>query len=169
MIRGQNCSNAYTLTDRYCDKCGSVEHHAFDCQKFRRWSALDCRICNLGRRHWEEDCKEMEIDAILSAADTGISVVPSINTRKNECQKKLENWPKPKIRNWTEELAVMQIQNEEVNNLDKFKDRVSGDFHDIKIAEKKVNQPNILHNVVNKLIFPQENSVMGDFLQKKHK
>ena len=58
MIKGQNCSTGYNLTDRYCDKCGTIDHHAFECKKYRRWSYFDCKRCNKGRRHWQEDCKE---------------------------------------------------------------------------------------------------------------
>jgi len=58
MSRGENCSKAYNPTDRYCDKCGSIEHNAFECKKYRRWSYFDCKRCNIGRRHWQEDCKE---------------------------------------------------------------------------------------------------------------
>jgi len=73
MSRGDNCSKVYSIEDRFCDKCGSIEHHAFDCRKYRRWSSFDCKKCNLGRRHWPEDCFETEANedmSALSAADT---------------------------------------------------------------------------------------------------
>ena len=58
MQRGQNCSKTYDPADRFCDKCGSTDHHAFQCGAYDRWSYYICRRCNKGLRHWDADCRQ---------------------------------------------------------------------------------------------------------------